>query len=227
MDGDDETAAIVEVKAADIISQPQQLITIGNDDSKMYDKDSVIAESINQKSRESTKLQPQRSMLAEKEQQTQRPPIKPAVLPDPSPEQRNIIRAVVREGKCVSIRACAGSGKTTCMLQVAASLPQTRQALIVTYNRSLADECKERISGLRLGHRVKCYTIHGLVSRFSGRVCNDDHKLMKQLDRWNSDNGSGIDETNPPRFFWNLKPTGENLPRIEPGSISRFPSRTV
>ena len=88
MDGDDETAAIVEVKAVDSVSQPQQLMTIDGDDSKIYDKDSVIIESEHQKSNESTKLQPQMSMLAEKEQTTQRPPNKPAVLPDPSPEQR-------------------------------------------------------------------------------------------------------------------------------------------
>ena len=105
------------------------------------------------------------------------------VLPNPSPEQRDIIRAV-GEGQCVTIRACAGSGKTTCMLQVAASLPESRNALIITYNRSLADECKERIQRLSMGHRTKCYTIHGLASRFVGKVCNDDHKLMRQLDRW-------------------------------------------
>lgn len=112
------------------------------------------------------------------------------VLPEPSPEQKDIIQAV-GEDRCVTIRACAGSGKTTCMLQVAASLPEWRQALIITYNRSLADECKERIQRLSLGHRVWCYTIHGLASRFASRVCNDDHKLMKQLDRWNK----GLDRT--------------------------------
>jgi hypothetical protein len=116
------------------------------------------------------------------------------VLPDPSPEQRDIIRAVA-EGQCVTIRACAGSGKTTCMLQVAASLPDWRKALIVTYNRSLADECKERIQRLSLGHRVRCYTIHGLASRFAGQVCNDDHKLMRQLDRW--DKGLDMKPSNP------------------------------
>ncbi len=112
------------------------------------------------------------------------------VLPEPSPEQREIIRAV-GEGKCVTIRACAGSGKTTCMLQVAASLPVWRKALIITYNRSLADECKERIQRLSMGHRIKCYTIHGLASRFAGRVCNDDHKLVRQADRWDK----GLDKT--------------------------------
>ena len=107
------------------------------------------------------------------------------VLPEPSSEQKEIIQAI-GQGQCVSIQACAGSGKTTCMLQVTASLPKTRNALIVTYNRSLADECKDRIQRLSLGHIAKCYTIHGLASRFAGRVCNDDQKLIRQLDRWES-----------------------------------------
>lgn len=108
------------------------------------------------------------------------------VLPDPSPEQSEIIRAI-HANNCVTVEACAGSGKTTCMLQVAASLPGWRNVLIVTYNRSLADECKERIQKLSLGDSTKCYTIHGLASRFAGRSCNDDHKLMQQLDRWDRD----------------------------------------
>lgn len=125
-------------------------------------------------------------------QEMKLPPKGRQVLPNPSPEQRDIIRAV-GEGKCVTIRACAGSGKTTCMLQVAASLPEWRNALIVTYNRSLADECKERIQRLSMGRRTKCYTIHGLASRFAGKVCNDDHKLMRQLDRW--DKGLDLNPT--------------------------------
>ena len=56
-------------------------------------------------------------------QEMKLPPKGRQVLPNPSPEQRDIIRAV-GEGKCVTIRACAGSGKTTCMLQVAASFHQ-------------------------------------------------------------------------------------------------------
>jgi hypothetical protein len=114
------------------------------------------------------------------------------VLPDPSLEQREIMEAI-HANHCVTVRACAGSGKTTCMLQVAASLPPSRRVLIITYNRSLADECKERIQRLSLGDCVKCYTIHGLVSRYAGRACNDDKKLADQLDWW--DSGLGFANT--------------------------------
>eukprot|EP00536_Pseudo-nitzschia_multiseries_P017237 jgi/Psemu1/70131/estExt_Genemark1.C_14450010 len=118
---------------------------------------------------------------ATQEHQQETPPA--AVLPDPSPEQQRIVRAI-HDGDCVTVKACAGSGKTTCMLQVASSLPSNRRVLIVTYNRSLADDCKARIQKLSMGHRVSCYTIHGLISKVAGKVCNDDHKLIQQLDRW-------------------------------------------
>uniref|UniRef100_A0A7S4AT84 Helicase ATP-binding domain-containing protein n=1 Tax=Pseudo-nitzschia australis TaxID=44445 RepID=A0A7S4AT84_9STRA len=118
----------------------------------------------------------------------------PAVLPNPSPEQQKIIEAI-HEGFCVTVKACAGSGKTTCMLQVASSLPPSREVLIITYNRALSDDCKARIQKLSMGHRVSVYTIHGLVTRVAGEVCNDDNKLIQMLDLW--DNCGGLEMTNP------------------------------
>ena len=70
------------------------------------------------------------------------------------------------------------------MLQVASNLPADRNVIIITYNRSLADECKQRIEKLNLAKKVRCFTIHGLVTRVSGRVCNDDNKLNQTLDEW-------------------------------------------
>ena len=77
-----------------------------------------------------------------------------AELPSPSEEQRAVIDAV-NSGFCVTIPSVAGSGKTTCMLQIIASLPPHRRAIIVSYNRGLCDECKLRIDALGLQHRVK------------------------------------------------------------------------
>jgi superfamily II DNA or RNA helicase len=65
-------------------------------------------------------------------------------LPPPSKEQKSAIDAI-SSGHCVTISSVAGSGKTTCILQIAASLPEGKKVTIVTYNRALSDECKERI----------------------------------------------------------------------------------
>ena len=117
---------------------------------------------------------------------------KEAVLPSPSPEQQRIIQAV-QQGQCVTVKACAGSGKTTCMLQVAQQVllaQPHRNVVIITYNRSLADECKVRIAKLhQIQQRIHCYTIHGLVSRYAGQICNDDNKLLQTLQVWDRNHG--------------------------------------
>jgi superfamily I DNA/RNA helicase len=125
---------------------------------------------------------------------TIQPQIRP-VLPKPSKEQINIINAI-NNGYCVTVKACAGSGKTTCMLQVAASLKSSRSVIIITYNRSLADECKVRISKLGLGNRIKCFTIHGFVTYLTGNICNNDQKLMQTLNSWDK-NGYHASKTIP------------------------------
>eukprot|EP01052_Picozoa_sp_SAG31_P012721 SAG31_NODE_749_length_12378_cov_8.688818_6_plen_982_part_00 len=104
------------------------------------------------------------------------------LLPTPSEEQREVIEAV-RTGHCVAVSSVAGSGKTTCMLQVAANLPE-RHVTIVSYNRELRDECVLRIRDHGLDHHVKSYTIHGLASKCSDRTLNDDTKLMSKVVEW-------------------------------------------
>ena len=72
------------------------------------------------------------------------------------------------------------------MLQIVAKLAPDRRVDIITYNRSLADECKSRIKELSLNHRVNCYTIHGFVSRIAGKVCYNDMIMKEILDGWES-----------------------------------------
>ena len=105
------------------------------------------------------------------------------ILPPPSEEQMAVIHAI-NDGFCVSVSAVAGSGKTTCMLQVVSSISPYRNSVIVTYNRALADECKLRIRRYNLQDRVSCYTIHGLISRVSCSICNDDTKLDNIVKKW-------------------------------------------
>lgn len=105
-------------------------------------------------------------------------------LPPPSEEQQAVIDAVL-SGHCVSLPSVAGSGKTTCMLQIATALPPNRTVIIITYNRALSDECKERVLKCGLASRVRAYTIHGLVTYVSGRTCNDDSKLRNIVTEWN------------------------------------------
>ena len=69
------------------------------------------------------------------------------------------------------------------MLQVACQL-QDRTVTILTYNRSLKDDCQARIKKLHLQQNCQCYTIHGLVSKCSGSPCHNDDALLDILQCW-------------------------------------------
>lgn len=60
----------------------------------------------------------------------------------PSQEQRQVIEQL-QLGRCVSLSALAGTGKTTTALQVVQTLEL--YTVILTYNRFLSDDCNERI----------------------------------------------------------------------------------
>ena len=70
--------------------------------------------------------------------------------PAPSREQQAVISAVVRGSPLTIIDSVAGAGKTTCLLSLAAALPQCR-VLQITYNSALKSEeigrasCRERV----------------------------------------------------------------------------------
>jgi hypothetical protein len=109
-------------------------------------------------------------------------------LPVPSTEQRVVLDAVA-SGGCAAVTSVAGSGKTTLMLQIAADLQRRqpgRQALIVTYNRALRDECDERIRQLGLKTTVRSYTLHSLVAMSAGASCKNDTEMLKITESWNS-----------------------------------------
>jgi hypothetical protein len=39
---------------------------------------------------------------------------------------------------------------------------------------------------------VWCYTIHGLVSKVAGKICNDDQKLSRVLDQWDANDNADV-----------------------------------
>ena len=104
-----------------------------------------------------------------------------AALPAPSAEQQAVIDALF-EGNCVSVPSVAGSGKTTCMLQVALQMPD-RDLTILTYNRALKEDCTARIRRLGMS-RVHCFTIHALTSKLAGELCNNDTRLLSIVESW-------------------------------------------
>lgn len=78
-------------------------------------------------------------------------------LPSPSQYQAAIFDFVVNGRGNAVVNATAGSGKTTTLVEVAHLLPEATRAVFVAFNKSAADQLKDR-----LPRHVKAQTIHSL-----------------------------------------------------------------
>ena len=94
-----------------------------------------------------------------------------------SDEQQNII-TYVENGKNVQVDACAGSGKSTTILSAAKALPH-KNFLLITYNKSLRKEIKEKIDELDLKN-ITVHTYHSLAVAVYNQDAHVD-KVMRLL----------------------------------------------
>lgn len=104
----------------------------------------------------------------------------PDSTPVPSEEQVAIVTAI-QDGNNVIVDAVAGSGKTTTVLFLAATLSD-RQILVVTYNSKLKQETRERCA--RLGN-VEVHSYHSLGLAYYTRPdpCRDDTGLLRIINQ--------------------------------------------
>ena len=91
-----------------------------------------------------------------------------------SDEQQYIITHV-ENGKNVQVDACAGSGKSTTILSAAKALPH-KSFLLITYNKSLRKEIKEKVAELDLKNII-VHTYHSLAVA----VYNEDAHVDKVM----------------------------------------------
>lgn len=97
-------------------------------------------------------------------------------------EQRAVIEA---SDPVLKINAVAGSGKTTTLLEYAARRSDQR-ILYLAYNKSVADEVREKVAERGL-HHVRVYTIHALAYHHTdGGRFELEHELSewRLLDRY-------------------------------------------
>ncbi|EPS41241.1 hypothetical protein H072_4845 [Dactylellina haptotyla CBS 200.50] len=98
------------------------------------------------------------------------------VLP-PLSKQQEQARQILLEGRQnIVINACAGSGKTTTLLQMAANIPKRFLALL--YNRRLRVETIERAQSLGLDN-LYIDNYHGLAYRYYSREADTDQGLKR------------------------------------------------
>ncbi|KAF7954614.1 hypothetical protein EAE96_005733 [Botrytis aclada] len=104
----------------------------------------------------------------------------PRTLLPPSPEQQIAIDTLLHTKKNIIVDACAGSGKTTTILHLAQSAPDTR-FLVLVYNRRLMLETKQRIEGLGLTN-VTVQNYHTLGARYYTSECATDQGLKRVVE---------------------------------------------
>lgn len=99
-------------------------------------------------------------------------------MPTPTPEQQRVVSRVAAGGS-VLVDAVPGSGKTTCVLALAAASGD-RPVLQVTYNRALRDEVREKATSAG-AHNLSVHTYHSLARAFFDRDTVDDTGVERSL----------------------------------------------
>lgn len=98
-----------------------------------------------------------------------------------SSEQYEILFKI-KIGLCLKVIAGAGCAKSTTSILIAAQ-EKRKNHLILTYNRELADESTKMIRDYGLTN-IDCKTIHAQVGICASRTCENDIKLIKQIQIW-------------------------------------------
>ena len=88
----------------------------------------------------------------------------------PSAEQQHIIDAMKRGANCV-VDACAGSGKSTTVLNCALQMPR-RRCLQITYNSALRHDVKTQAAKFGVTN-LEVHTYHSMAVNFFGRGHTD------------------------------------------------------
>lgn len=101
-------------------------------------------------------------------------------LPQPSPEQSVAIDTLLHTNDNIIIDAIAGSGKTTTILHLAQSSPDTN-FLVLVYNRRLMLETEQRVQDLGLQNITVC-NFHSLGARYYTPECATDQGLKRVVE---------------------------------------------
>ena len=95
-------------------------------------------------------------------------------------EQELVAGDVLDRGFCCIVTAVPGAGKTTLAVELASRAPD-RKILVVTYNKVLEVGLTQAAKNKKIPN-LRASTIHGLLSKQSGRVCRDDSDMHAILE---------------------------------------------
>lgn len=101
-------------------------------------------------------------------------------LPPVSVKQKLAVAKLITGSGHVVINACAGSGKTTTILQIAAA--GNKKLLVFMYNRRIMQDTISRAENLRIGNNITVYTYHRFGCEFYSSECFTDQGLKRVLE---------------------------------------------
>jgi len=109
----------------------------------------------------------------------------------PSPLQQAIFSEVDHGTGSLIIEAVAGSGKTTTCIGCVARIPRNRSVLFLAFNKSIADELKERIPDHTTAMTLNSFGHRALMRSVGGRINIDSNKTRQLMRRILSDEDFG------------------------------------
>lgn len=101
-------------------------------------------------------------------------------LNEPSEEQQNIIELFKHNN--IIVEAGAGSGKTTTCLHLAKSNKKLKM-LLLTYNKKLKFETREKVDKLRLHNTLETHSYHSFCVKYYDDNCFTDYELIRVIDK--------------------------------------------
>ncbi len=97
----------------------------------------------------------------------------------PTPEQERIFLFIKKRPENILIRAYAGTGKTSTIVEAAKLLPKDKNIMFLAFNKHIQEELKTK-----LPEHVRCYTTYGLGTsaikrKYGNKIEFDEFKIDK------------------------------------------------
>ena len=101
----------------------------------------------------------------------------------PTPEQERIFMFTKKRPENILIRAYAGAGKTSTIVEAAKLLPKDKSIMFLAFNKHIQEELKTK-----LPEHVRCYTTYGLGNaaikrKYGDKIDFDEFKIDKIIQK--------------------------------------------
>lgn len=102
----------------------------------------------------------------------------------PTSEQKRVFHYVEKRPENIFIRALAGSGKTTTIIEASKLIPKDKSIMFLAFNKHIQEELKTK-----LPEHIRCYTTYGLgVSaikrKYGDKIQLDEFKVDKLIKKY-------------------------------------------